>query len=255
MFYLIDVSNMTLVRKHSKPSILNDLATIECGNVATLITDLDDRFFASRFTDFELKRLYKAVTSQELKHYFVDGIMLALRRALEAFPEDEINPHLALAQANYAIANNENDDGKIINYRYKAASVLPETLLDFDIPVPRSMFAANPAFAAGLPSTVTLRAAAHAVAPAEATAAAVPKPTPAAPAAHSANPHIGTRGAASIVIGVADEMWKAAGSPRDISILLQLRKKMMDHLEAEYGIKRTTASTALGGWQKTILEA
>lgn len=50
----------------------------------------------------------------------------------------------------------------------------------------------------------------------------------------------------------ANVMWKEAGSPKDIAVLRTLRKQIMDTLEEE-GIKRTSASTELGQWQKLII--
>ena len=48
-------------------------------------------------------------------------------------------------------------------------------------------------------------------------------------------------------------MWNDAGSPKDTSVVLPLRKTIMAELEANHGIKRTTSSTALGEWQKLRL--
>lgn len=55
------------------------------------------------------------------------------------------------------------------------------------------------------------------------------------------------------IFEVADRMWEAAGAPKDIPAVLQLRKAVMTQLETECGIKKTTSSTALGEWQKARL--
>lgn len=52
---------------------------------------------------------------------------------------------------------------------------------------------------------------------------------------------------------VANNMWEEAGKPRNVKTLLKLRKMIMDKLENEFDIKRTSASTELGQWQKGIL--
>lgn len=52
----------------------------------------------------------------------------------------------------------------------------------------------------------------------------------------------------------ADRIWKDAGSPKDPSVVVKLRKDMMDLLEQKHGIKRTTSSTTLGQWMKDRLE-
>lgn len=55
------------------------------------------------------------------------------------------------------------------------------------------------------------------------------------------------------IFEVADRMWNDAGSPKDTSVVLPLRKTIMAELEANHGIKKTTSSTALGEWQKLRL--
>lgn len=50
----------------------------------------------------------------------------------------------------------------------------------------------------------------------------------------------------------ADELWTAAGKPKDVPTVLKLRKEWMNIMEKE-GVKRTTASSELGTWQKDRL--
>lgn len=71
-----------------------------------------------------------------------------------------------------------------------------------------------------------------------------------APAKIPSAPRSGNR---VIIFEVADRMWNEAGSPRDLSVVLPLRKTIMAELEANHGIKKTTSSTALGEWQKLRL--
>lgn len=71
-----------------------------------------------------------------------------------------------------------------------------------------------------------------------------------APAKMPSAPRSGNR---ITIFEVADRMWKEAGSPKDTSVVLQLRKTIMAELEANHGIKKTTSSTALGEWQKLRL--
>ncbi|QQK88566.1 hypothetical protein, partial [Vibrio phage PH669] len=51
---------------------------------------------------------------------------------------------------------------------------------------------------------------------------------------------------------LADQAWEAAGKPTDVSVVLKLRKQWMNDWEA-IGIKKTTASSTLGAWQKSRL--
>lgn len=71
-----------------------------------------------------------------------------------------------------------------------------------------------------------------------------------APAKTPSAPRGGNRAA---IFEVADRMWNEAGSPKDVSVVLALRKTIMNELEENYGIRRTTSSTALGDWQKLRL--
>jgi hypothetical protein len=52
---------------------------------------------------------------------------------------------------------------------------------------------------------------------------------------------------------VATEMWEAAGNPKDIPILLQLRQTIMKVLQDEHSVKLATSSNELGRWQKNLL--
>lgn len=73
-----------------------------------------------------------------------------------------------------------------------------------------------------------------------------------APAKIPSAPRSGNR---VTIFEVADRMWNEAGSPKDTSAVLQLRKTIMADLETNHGIKKTTSSTALGEWQKVRLNA
>lgn len=58
-------------------------------------------------------------------------------------------------------------------------------------------------------------------------------------------------GTSNLIWDVADEMWRAAGSPKDVKIVLALRKSIMQELESSHGVKKNTASNELGKWQKS----
>lgn len=80
-----------------------------------------------------------------------------------------------------------------------------------------------------------------------------PDPAPAAVTVPAKTPSAPRGGNRVIIFEVADRMWNEAGSPRDLSVVLPLRKTIMAELEANHGIKKTTSSTALGEWQKVRL--
>lgn len=58
---------------------------------------------------------------------------------------------------------------------------------------------------------------------------------------------------ADLIHAMADKLHKEAGSPTDIKELRKLRINIMDHLWEACGIRRTTASSELGKWQKIVL--
>jgi hypothetical protein len=80
-----------------------------------------------------------------------------------------------------------------------------------------------------------------------------PAPVAAAATVQARVPSAPRGGNRVTIFEVADRMWNEAGSPRDLSIVLPLRKTIMAELEANHGIKKTTSSTALGEWQKLRL--
>jgi len=77
---------------------------------------------------------------------------------------------------------------------------------------------------------------------------------PAANTVALAKPKVAPAGPATgnrlIIWKVADSLWEAAGKPFDIPTVLALRRQIMNVLETEHEVKRTTSSTALGQWQK-----
>lgn len=73
-------------------------------------------------------------------------------------------------------------------------------------------------------------------------------PAPAQRAENVAKPRTGSTKA--LIWEVADRMWQADGRPGDKAQVLALRRAIMDVLEREHGIKRTSASSELGQWQK-----
>lgn len=62
-----------------------------------------------------------------------------------------------------------------------------------------------------------------------------------------------TAGAKAVIFELADKAWEAAGKPMDTKEVLKLRKQWMNDWEANEGIKKTTASSTLGLWQKERL--
>lgn len=57
-------------------------------------------------------------------------------------------------------------------------------------------------------------------------------------------------GTSNLIWDVADEIWIAAGKPKDQKVVLTLRKTIMVELEKLHGVKKNTASNELGKWNK-----
>jgi len=62
-------------------------------------------------------------------------------------------------------------------------------------------------------------------------------------------------GVREIIWKVADEVWAKHGKPTDKQQVLALRKRMMEILESDHSVKRTSSSNELGNWQKARVNA
>ena len=54
-----------------------------------------------------------------------------------------------------------------------------------------------------------------------------------------------------IIWDEADAEWAKIGNTKDLKEVLAMRKGLMTKLEEDYGIKKSSASSELGQWQKT----
>lgn len=54
----------------------------------------------------------------------------------------------------------------------------------------------------------------------------------------------------AVIWRIADQLWEAAGKVTIKEEVLKLRKIIMDNLETNFGIKRTSASSELANWHK-----
>lgn len=236
MYILIDRDQMKITHKHRDRRTLNFLSWIECTN-SGLVMDLSSVKPLLDFTPAELRLLYQNATDGELKGYAntLAQVVLAMARRL---PETECNPDEVKAQADTI-----NDGDKSI-YSYLPGSMVPskhEGLFAADS-LRAQRVASEEAAAISAPVSHVFGGTASASsgantqgAPSETRAPSAPKPG-------------GTR---EVIFRVADEMWSVAGSPMNKNIVLELRKRMMQELESNHGVKKTTSSTALGDWQKS----
>ena len=230
---IVTVNRETLVFCHAHPTnqeLLSRLADIELGHVSCYIFDADLQEAWGMFNTDELKSLYKNTCGRDappVGRATLHSILTAMATALSPCKANAFDVRLQAARIGETDAR---------PYRYVPGAQAPE--LKAEDWVPPALQADAPS---GIPSTQSPQAGAGPDRPAAATT------TPAsAPKARSG-------GNTEKIFSVADAMWAAAGKPTNLTVVLQLRKQMMDELEAKHDVKRTTSSTTLGAWQKARL--
>lgn len=246
MYVLIDRQKMAITHKHRDREVLAKLSWIECTN-AGIQCDLNLRKFLE-FTPAELKLLYKNATGNELSGYG-NALAHAVLAMAKRLPESDVIPEEVFAQALCV------SDGDKSCYSYAKGSKTPTTHRGLFIPEAITCERCE------AEEQIATTAMPGYTPPAHPVAGRVGGANPVASTSTQANvnaapsapraPRVG--GAKEIIFKVADEIWAAAGSPRDLAIVLPLRKQMMDILEASHNVKRATASSTLGEWQKQRL--
>lgn len=246
MYILIDRQQMAITHKHSDRVVLAKLSWIECTNAGATISLSNARTLLDMFTASELKLLYKNATGAELKGY-ANSLAQAVLDVAKRMPETDAVLAEVTSQANMIM------DGDKSCYRYVRGAMKPEELPGLFTPSPITVPRVE---------AEELRAAQNYSAPVNfpATGGAVPATGGANTAANGTGAATAPRapragGTREIIFSVATEMWQAIGSPRDIPKILELRKTIMATLESAHDIKKTTSSTALGDWQKNILQS
>jgi len=250
MWINIDLDNMRVVHKHQNKDVLRNLSWIELQCASACIA-CGDAVAMSKFTALELQRLYEGMTGHKLLTY-ANHMARVVADACMRMPETDADFASSQEQRLKVTANDTR------RYRYVKGASKPEHMPDLFMP--ESLTAernqdleGNTTYAAA--PTAPPRPQWQPTAADQAAAGAI-APAPAAPRQPRA-PSDGTPrkgGTRDIVFSVADQMWAAAGSPREASIILKLRKEMMVELEANHGVKRTTSSNTLGDWQKARIQ-
>ena len=227
MYVLIDRDAPVFRHAHPDHSVISGLAHIEVAHCAVAIYDVHgDHDFIS-FTDLELKLLYQNTTGQKFEGYSRPHLSKAILALARTLPASDVNAFEVEQQARKITME---DSGF---YRYAKGAYKAARTQELFLP---------PALTAPVPA----EGAAPAPGPDQRVAPTV------APAKVPAAPKGGNR---ATIFAVADSMWEQAGSPKDASTVLTLRKTIMAALESEHGIKKTTSSTALGDWQKVRLNS
>jgi hypothetical protein len=245
MYALIDRSHMRFFAKHEQVTPLSYLSHIELPHVHTYIGPMDSPADFSEFTILELKLLHKNTTGIQYHGSDPELLCAACFALAKQISLRALNTFELEIQARSIDANDMET-----RYRYVPGSTKPQQESELFEPAPLTCKQewsledlVRVARNAKQPPQAAIVAAAT-LAPAAPAALAVP-PKARPPAAQAA-----PRGAGRTLIwATMDEVWSAAGSPRDVKQVLTLRKVCMDKLES-LGVKRTSASCELGNWMK-----
>jgi hypothetical protein len=245
MYILIDRERMAFLHKNESVDSLANVAWIECHNASYCIFPLLDATGFRDFTDMELGILYRNITGKNHHNLNRPQLLQVIFDLCSRIPESDIDPFESDRQAE---SIKEGDERRWLYVRgafrpaQKADLFKPEckTAEQSEAEETNARSGKLPALqrkdAALKPSTGGTGAAATVVNAQQ-------------PARAQNGPKRGT--AKAIIWSVADKMWEASGKPTDKSRIFALRKEMMDHLENEEGIKRSSASSELGQWHKT----
>ena len=228
MYITIDTERMAICHKAEDYEVAAGLAHIELSHTSVHIMPGDYPAAFNGMTDLELKLLYRNATGNEFEGYSHPHLIAAVCQVTKALPHTDAVPAEVAQQCRKINISDRSP------YRYVKGSYTPARLQDIFQPLPLQASAAR---VAAIPPAGPVPAAAHA------TPAVKPISAPRA------------GGVREVVWGEADRRWEAAGKPRNLSVVLALRKDLMNVLETEFGVKRTSSSTSLGEWQKARLNS
>lgn len=230
MFVTLDREAMRVIHAHPDYRVASGLATIELSPVACAVLDAGDPACWGRYTDLELKLVYRNTCGQELLGYMRADHITRVCAVVQALPALDVNAYEVRMQS-LAIGEGAG------RYRYARGTTIPQLMTELFAPVP--LTGSAPVLAAST-------APAAPTGPDRAATATTPSAaTPKAPRPAGS--------VTSTIHEVADQLWEKKGKPHDARTVLELRKHIMDVLEADHGIKRSTSSSTLGAWQKARL--
>ena len=238
MYVLIDRDRMIVLHTHESVTTLCDLATIEAPDATYYILPIDDAIGFKQFTDMELTILYRNLTGVD---HSIKGRLASLQvifNLIRRVKPTSVNAGELDKQAEHALANPS------FKWLYVKGANRPAKKADLFEPACQRATKCEDEEAAAIAGKTP------ALTPVK---TALPLPTredrPLPSVTPKGNgPKRGT--AKAIIWSTADRLWAEAGEPKVQSEVLALRKLIMDELEKE-GIKRLSASSELGNWQKT----
>jgi hypothetical protein len=243
----IDMDKMQVVAVHRVQEILHGLVCLEAANIRRIrFETTDSNFFLATLTPIEMQLLFTNVTGEQGQ-----ALTHLERRAALAVAIDAIRPPLVDdqeldKQINAVATQLEGKIGEVPFFKYVLGSRVPKVGEGVSA---RTVVIDDKQRSAAQGAAQRLQPLPAATIPAPRPAGTLRQKTGVARPA-GAEP---SGGVAGQVWMVADKMWQAAGSPKDVKVVLALRMKMMEVLETEHEVKRTTSSNTLGQWMKARL--
>lgn len=239
MFISIDMDTLRILHKHHDQFVLNGLSFLEAPHHSIRNENVDSEHFLLGMTPLEIRMLYRNTTGDDPTG--TDD--LVMREIIAKLVTDHMPPTLALQpEVDAQLKAVEDDLYNGIPWKYALGAKVPAKAIELFPLSCKPLDAIDKHKAAQLaPQRRAPRAAPKPKAPAE----SAPQPAPAAKQRSSS--------VRPVIWEVADAMWAEAGKPTDKTVVLALRKEMMNKLETDRGVKKTSSSNELGNWMKARL--
>lgn len=244
MHVAIDITALRFTHIHRVREIVWGLTVLECAPIKSILYDSTERpEFLDGLGAAQLTAIYLNAVGQVA----VTTDQLVLREALALYAESVLPMLVDETELERQIASVEDKLRSPVNvaphYRYTLGAKVPALATEdkFTFATRKLAFTLADEAAKRAPQRRATR-------PAVAAPAAATPPVAPAPRAERSRSSV-----RPVIWSVADKLWGEAGKPTAILVVLELRKKMMNELETEHGVKRTTASCTLGEWMKDRL--
>lgn len=243
----IDQDTMEVLHVHRVQDLLHGLVLLEHSNVKRVLFDDTERpLFLSTLTTLQLNALFSKLSGVPFPPTVSDDLQ---RRELVAVVVNALKPPLVderelELQLAAVEAELRKPPGQVPQFRYHLGSKVPRVV---EGSFTRKGSPPDPKQVAAAAQRAPQQRAPHPV------TTAAPAPVPRTAPARAAGSPRPSGGATNVIWQVADRLWVEAGKPRAVPVVLLLRKKAMEVLETEHGVKKTTSSTSLGNWMKDRL--
>lgn len=232
MYILINRETLHLLHKHDDMEVLCNLAWLEVQEYGHVIGPCRHETFRG-LTDMELKMLYRNITGDEVGELGRYALIELLCGIAKNMPATEVNPADLEVQASAIV------EGCKGCFKYVLGASKPA--------LRQELFQGHKAKTDAEHLAMALAQKWKYLKEEKEKVAQQQRPRNTTPS--TARPAGGTL--KQVIWSTADEMWEAIGSPQDKAAILTLRRSIMDRLEKDEGIKRTSASSELGNWHKT----